>query len=85
MSRGRMRFIDSEPAAVGCDVVAELLERIGWENSASLVRRLGQHDAAAFREAEKWRQAFCRMQERYEPAEPSEPLRDFRPPAEASD
>lgn len=82
---GRMRFIDAEPCSIGADTVVRLLERIGWTSAAGLIRRLDERDSQQTREADRWRQAYYEIKERYEPSKPREAPPDFRPPPEASD
>lgn len=85
MTRGRMQWIDAEPCSIGADTVAALLKRIGWHEAADLIEQLNERDAAAYRESERWRNAYYELREKYEPTPAPSPRVSYQPPPEASD
>ena len=85
MTRGRMMWIDHEPCSIGGDTVVALLTRIGWHEAADLIKRISERSAAQNREADRWRQAYEEIREKYEPSPQPAPRVSYQPPPEASD
>ena len=83
--KGRMRFIDAEPCSVSADIVADLLEQLGWERSARFIRELGTRAADEIRKANEWRALYWEMLDKYEPEKPEGEPVSYRATPRSSD
>lgn len=82
---GRMMWVEHEPCSISADTVVSLLQRLGWREAADLIERIGERSAEQNREADRWRDAYEKLRQKYEPAAaPSAPV-SYQPPPEASD
>lgn len=78
---GRQAYIDSEPCSVGAPEVIELLERIGWEKGARIVRSLSSAESWTVIRANRLKaelEEALRRLHKYEPPESTPKPRSYR-------